>query len=105
VNLPGQGRSDAPNKNGDREVSLLHAAAAAVTVATAILTISSGTVIGNSVPPPGHEKDGRLRALQDCVLFPRARKLGLVVLTANVSNYDILLQLIPAGRALFYRQT
>jgi hypothetical protein len=51
----------------------------------------------------GYEKDGRLRALQDCVLFLQAQKLGLVVLTANVGDYDILLQLIPAGRALFYR--
>jgi hypothetical protein len=41
---------------------------------------------------------------QDCVLFLQAQKLGLVVLTANVSDYDILLQLIPTGRALFYRQ-
>jgi hypothetical protein len=52
----------------------------------------------------GYEKDGKLRALQDCVLFLQAQKLGLVVLTANLSDYDILLQLIPAGRALFYRQ-
>ena len=52
----------------------------------------------------GYEKDGKLRALQDCVLFLQAQKLGLVVLTANVSDYDILLQLIPVGRALFYRQ-
>lgn len=51
----------------------------------------------------GYEKDGKLRALQDCVLFLQAQKLGLVVLTANVSDYDILLQLIPKGRALFYR--
>ena len=50
-----------------------------------------------------YEKDGKLRALQDCVLFLQAQKLGLVVLTANVSDYDILLQLIPAGRVLFYR--
>jgi hypothetical protein len=28
----------------------------------------------------------------------------LVVLTANVGDYDILLQLIPSGRALFYRR-
>jgi len=47
----------------------------------------------------GYEKDGKLRALQDCVLFLQAQKLGLLVLTANVSDYDILLQLIPAGRA------
>jgi hypothetical protein len=52
----------------------------------------------------GYGKDGKLRALQDCVLFLQAQKLGLVVLTANVGDYDILLQLIPAGRALFYRR-
>ena len=50
----------------------------------------------------GYEKDGKLRALLDCVLFLQAQKLGLVVLTTNVSDYDILLQLVPAGRALFY---
>ena len=52
----------------------------------------------------GYGKDGKLRALQDCVLFLQAQKLGLIVLTANVADYDILLQLIPAGRALFYRR-
>jgi predicted nucleic acid-binding protein len=51
----------------------------------------------------GYGKDGKLRALQDCVLYLQAQKLGLVVLTANVGDYDILLQLIPAGRVLFYR--
>jgi predicted nucleic acid-binding protein len=52
----------------------------------------------------GYGKEGKLRALQDCVLFLQAQKLGLVVLTANVGDYDILLQLIPSGRALFYRR-
>jgi hypothetical protein len=52
----------------------------------------------------GYEKDARLRALQDCGLFLQAQKLGLAVLTANVADFDILLQLIPAGRALFYRR-
>jgi hypothetical protein len=51
----------------------------------------------------GYEKDGKLRALQNCVLFLRAQKLGLVVLTANVGDYDILLQLISTGRVLFRR--
>ena len=45
-------------------------------------------------------KDGKLRAFRDCVLFLQAQKLGLVVLTANVSDYDILLQLIPTERAV-----
>jgi predicted nucleic acid-binding protein len=52
----------------------------------------------------GYEKDGKLRAFQDCILFLQAQKLGLVVLTANIADYDILLQLIPKGRALFYRR-
>jgi hypothetical protein len=33
----------------------------------------------------------------------QAQKLGCTVLTANISDYDYLLQLIPAGRVLFYR--
>jgi hypothetical protein len=52
----------------------------------------------------GYGKDGKLRALQDCVLFLQAQRLGLVVLTANIGDYDILRQLIPAGRVLFYRR-
>jgi hypothetical protein len=51
----------------------------------------------------GYEKDRKLRALQDCVLFLQAQKLGLVVLTTNVGDHDILLQLVPTGRVLFYR--
>jgi hypothetical protein len=53
----------------------------------------------------GYDKDSGLRALQDCVLLLQAQKLGLVVLTANVKDFDILLQLIPTGRALVYRRT
>ncbi len=34
---------------------------------------------------------------QDCARFLQAQKIGLVVLTTNVSDYDILLQLIPAS--------
>ena len=52
----------------------------------------------------GYEKDDRFRALHDCVLFLQAGKLGLVVLTGNIADFDILLQLIPTGRALFYRR-
>jgi len=52
----------------------------------------------------GYSKDSKLRALHDCVLFLQAQKLGLVVLTANVADYDILLQLVPAGRVSFYRR-
>jgi hypothetical protein len=47
--------------------------------------------------------DRKLRALHDCVLFLQAQKLGFTVLTANIADFDILLQLIPTGRALLYR--
>ncbi|MDB5523752.1 MAG: DNA-binding protein [Rhizobium sp.] len=51
----------------------------------------------------GYQKDARLRALQDCVLFLQAQRLGFTILTANVNDFDYLLQLIPNGRVLFYR--
>ena len=48
--------------------------------------------------------DHKLRALLDCVLFLQAQKLGFSVLTANVADFDILLQLLPAGKVLFYQR-
>ena len=48
--------------------------------------------------------DRKLRALHDCVLFLQAVKLGFTVLTANLSDFDVLLQLLSAGRVLFYRR-
>lgn len=53
----------------------------------------------------GYAKDARFKALQDCTLFLQALKLGFTVLTANVAEFDLLLQIIPAGRVLIYRQT
>ncbi|CAN7604014.1 hypothetical protein LJR164_004531 [Phenylobacterium sp. LjRoot164] len=52
----------------------------------------------------GYNRDARQKALHDCVLFLQAQKLGFTLLSANVAEFDLLLQLIPAGRALFYRK-
>lgn len=52
----------------------------------------------------GYGADRRFRALGDCILFLQAQKLGLTVLTANVGDFDPLLQLLPSGRVLFYRR-
>lgn len=52
----------------------------------------------------GYGADRRFRALADCVIFLQAQKLGLTVLTANVGDFDRLLQLVPSGRVLFYRR-
>ena len=51
----------------------------------------------------GYARDKRLKALADCVLFLQAQKLGFAVLTANVAEFDLLLQLVPTGRVLLYR--
>ncbi len=50
----------------------------------------------------GYARDAKLKALQDCTLFLQAQKLGFTVLTANIAEFDLLLQLVPTGRALFY---
>lgn len=52
----------------------------------------------------GYARDARPKAQQDCVLFLQAQKLGFTVLTANIIDFDFLLQLVPSGRALFYRK-
>jgi predicted nucleic acid-binding protein len=51
----------------------------------------------------GYAADRKLRALHDCVLLLQAQKLGLTLVTANVGDFDVLLQLLR-GRVLFYRQ-
>ena len=47
--------------------------------------------------------DSRMRALMDATLFLQAQKLGLVIVTRNIGDFDILLQLIPNGRVRMYR--
>jgi predicted nucleic acid-binding protein len=43
------------------------------------------------------------RTLNDALVFLQALAIGAFVLTENVADFDILQQLVPAGRALFYR--
>jgi predicted nucleic acid-binding protein len=52
----------------------------------------------------GYGKDDRLRSLHDCTLFLQAAKLGLTLLSRNIRDFDLLLQLIPKARVLFYRR-
>jgi predicted nucleic acid-binding protein len=47
------------------------------------------------------EADGSL--LIDACLYLHARKLGLTTLTRNVRDFDLLNQLVPDGRVMFYR--
>ena len=52
----------------------------------------------------GHARDDRMRVLHDAILYLQAHKNGLTVLTRDVRDYDLLLQLVPSGRVVFYRR-
>lgn len=43
------------------------------------------------------------RGMNDALIFLQARVLGAAVLTANVNDFDVLQQILPAGRVAFYR--
>ncbi len=47
--------------------------------------------------------DDRGRIMNDALIFLCAVQRGCVVLSRNVRDFDLLMQLVPAGRAVFYR--
>jgi predicted nucleic acid-binding protein len=47
-------------------------------------------------------KDEQRKALNDALIFLTAAKNGCVVLTRNLSDFDLLMQLDPRGQAVFY---
>ena len=47
-------------------------------------------------------KNERRKALNDALIFLAAAGNGCVVLTRNVSDFDLLMQLDPKGQAVFY---
>jgi len=49
---------------------------------------------------PGQEQDG----LNDALMFLQAQAIGATLLSANVADFDILQQLVPTGRVVFYRE-
>lgn len=51
----------------------------------------------------GYAGDSRKRALMDATLFLQAQKLGLMIVTANIGDFDLMLQLLPSVRVGLYR--
>jgi predicted nucleic acid-binding protein len=62
----------------------------------------AGILTGILVRLQSYSKADHRRALNDALLFSTARKHGLTVLTRNISDFDLLQQLDPGGRVLFY---
>ena len=51
-----------------------------------------------------YDKTERRRALNDALILLSAAKHGCVVLTRNVSDFDLLTQLAPFARVVFYER-
>jgi predicted nucleic acid-binding protein len=51
----------------------------------------------------GYGPERRQTGLNDCLIYLQAAKLGHTVLTRNVVDFDLLNQVVPQGRVLFYR--
>lgn len=63
----------------------------------------AGILSGTLARLQGVAKDQRRRILNDALLFASARKFGCTVLTRNVVDFDLLQQLDPSGKVLFYK--
>lgn len=63
----------------------------------------AGLLTGTLARLQGLAKADRRRILNDALIFSTARKHGHTVLTRNIVDFDLLHQLDPSGRVLFYR--
>jgi predicted nucleic acid-binding protein len=63
----------------------------------------AGILSGTIARLQGLSKPDWKRVLNDALIFATARKHGHTVLTRNVGDFDLLQQLDPSTRVLFYR--
>lgn len=64
----------------------------------------SGIIAGLLARLQRYGKDKQRKALNDALIFLTAIKHGCTVLTRNVSDFDLLMQLDNRGQAVFYDQ-
>ena len=62
----------------------------------------AGIVAGLLARLQGYGKNEQRKALNDALIFLTAAKNGCVVLTRNLSEFDLLMQLDARGQAIFY---
>lgn len=63
----------------------------------------AGILSGILARVQGFDKDQRRRLMNDALLFITARRYGCTLLTRNLGDFDLMQQLEPAGKVLFYR--
>lgn len=66
--------------------------------------LTAGVLSGILARLQGYGEADRRRVLNDALIFATARKFGMAVLTRNVADFDLLLQLEPTGRVVFYKR-
>lgn len=62
----------------------------------------AGMLAGLLARLQGYGKNEQRKALNDALIFLTAAKNGCVVLTRNISEFDLLMQLDARGRAILY---
>lgn len=62
----------------------------------------AGMLAGLLARLQGYGKSERRKALNDALIFLTAAKNGCAVLTRNISEFDLLMQLEVRGQAIFY---
>ena len=63
----------------------------------------AGVLSGTLARTQGYGREQRRRVLNDALLFATARKYGCAVLSRSVRDFDLLQQIDPSGRVMFYK--
>jgi len=63
----------------------------------------AGVLSGTLARTQGYGREQQRRVLKDALLFATARKYGCALLSRNVRNFDLLQQLDPSGKVMFYK--
>ena len=63
----------------------------------------AGVLSGTLARTQGYGREQRRRVLNDALLFASDRKYGCPVLSRNVRDFELLQQLDPPGKVMFYK--
>jgi predicted nucleic acid-binding protein len=63
----------------------------------------AGILSGLAFRLGGYQKGQERKLLNDSLVYLQALERGQVVLTRNIADFDLLNQILPEGRVLFYR--
>lgn len=103
------GRLDPSHKDSKAVVAAIAAVIAKIrphrlTAPSVQALADAGIVTGTIARLAGLSKTDRQPMLNDATLFMQALESGFTLLSGNVSDMDLIEQLVPSGRILLYRR-